>query len=150
MRKFLTGFLIVAILLIAGDARADRTIWFHNYTGNVNGQVPICCDTSWYTTWNITNTAASSVTATITFYGGTAGIVPTVMGSTSRTMGPGALWNFSSLDSVASTITSTQFQSNVRGTAKIVSSDGSSIKGGSLIFNNQVNAGFSLNLPFTE
>lgn len=119
--KKMALFLFTAIAVIAfgaGTARADRGFWFHSTSGG------------WSTYFNITNTSASAVAATVTFYalgGGTA------IGSTTQTIQPNGQWNFST--GAIGNITTGSLEASVRGPVTISGATTDTIHGYSTIAN---------------
>lgn len=132
------GFLVIAAILMSGGTASavqyeQFGVWFGVNTG---------ASANWQTAFNIVNTATTSNTAvTVTFY--TSG--GTLIGSTSTTLAPNALWNFQTT-SIGSIDTST-LTSNVasaRGVAVI--GGGQDIRGYVTQWNSSANAGFNFSL----
>ncbi len=131
------GFLIIAAILMTGGTASavqyeEFGIWFGVNTG---------ASANWQTAFNVVNTGTSSATATVTFYT-SAGVL---IGSTSSTIAPNALWNFQTT-SIGSIDTST-LTSNVasaRGVAVI--GGGQDIRGYITQWNSSANAGFNFRL----
>ncbi len=131
-------FAIAASVVFSGTSNADTGFWYHNTAG------------SWATYYNIRNTdTANTVTATVTFNN----MSNTLVGSTTRTMAAGAMWNFSTNSAgpaATGTLTTTQLDTSIRGIALITGSSAGKIRGYSTIMNATASAGFNFRVPGSE
>ncbi len=121
--KKIALFLFLAIAMTAfgtGTARADRGYWFHSTAAG------------WTTYINITNTSASAVDATVTFYpitGSTTGTAPTALGSTTMTVQPNGQWNFTTAAIGVAALSTGALETAVRGTVSITGATTGAIHG---------------------
>ncbi len=131
-------FAIAASIVLNGTANADTGFWYHNSGG------------SWATYFNLRNTDTTNiVTATVTFND----MTNTLVGSTTRTMAAGSMWNFSTDaagPAATGTVTTTQLGTSVRGIVLITGSSAGKIRGYSTIMNATASAGFNFRMPGSE
>jgi len=128
---------VTALVISTGTANADRAFWYTNNTSQ-----------TWDTFFNITNTDTSAtVTATVKVYAGTGLDGGTLLGSTTRTLVPGAYWNFGTNAAVDTTsLTTNTFNANTRGTVVITGSTTGKILGWSTVLNSSTSSGFSFRI----
>ncbi len=132
MKRLLLSFIVLAAA--AGTAHADRGFWYYNQAA------------SWTTYFNIINvhdTNTANVSASFYDQSGT------LLGSTSRTLAPNALWNFSTADAGAGGISSAALNTAGRGVVKFSSTGGADIAAYTSQFQPNYNSGFNFIISVT-
>jgi len=125
-----------AVVMNTGTAHADRSFWFHNTGAN------------WATYFNIVNVDTTNiVTATVTF---TDVYANRTLGSTTKALEAGQMWNFSTLAAGATGLTTTAFETNVRGAVKITGSTAGKILGWGSVFDSGKSGGFNFRITGSE
>lgn len=127
------GFLIIAVILMSGGtAMAASHSEFGAWYGINSG-----ASANWQTSFNVFNTGTASSTATVTFYtnGGT------LIGSTSTTLAPNALWNFGTVN--IGSITTSTLTSNTPSARGVAVISGTDIHGYITQWNYTTQAGFN-------
>jgi len=132
MRKTLLA-LVVAVVMTAGTASADRGFWYGGGTGN---------SAAWITVINALNTHTDLNTLTVTFYK----LDSTVMGSTTRVLASNEAWNFhtANVGNLAGTVfdAATTSGGTERGSVNVTGSN-AAFAAYISIFNLQTNSGFN-------
>ncbi|MDH5543264.1 MAG: hypothetical protein OEY64_09900 [Nitrospinota bacterium] len=131
MRKTLFA-LVVAVMMTAGTASADRGFWYGGGTGNT---------TAWITVINALNQSGTAVTATVTFFK----LDKTSMGSTTRVLQSNEGWNFTTatVGNLAGTVFDAATTSGGTERGSVLISGAGSVVGYTSIFNMTNNSGFN-------
>lgn len=141
MRNILFAVLIASFLMV-GTANAGNGAWIN--FGDATWSAVGSGSTKWMTFVHVMNPTANTVTATVTFYGSSFdGTTQTssVLVSTTRTLAPNALWDFSNMDASLSDLAATPGVVTKGG----VLIEPSGVVGATSMFYNNTASGFNFN-----